>query len=89
MIPEIIKLKNDQVNHDTHTQSDQVYKYDKWYKIQKESISYSIYIYIYLKIVITKVDYTLASVMIMLKANLKWQEETGLEGVHKYVQCTS
>lgn len=47
------------------------------------------FIYIYLKIVITKVDYTLASVMIMLKANLKWQEETGLEGVHKYVQCTS
>lgn len=66
-----------------------MYKYDKWYKIQEESISHSIYIYIYLKIVITKVDYTLASVMIMLKVNLKWQEETGLKDVHKYVQCTS
>lgn len=54
-----------------------------------ERVHQLFHLYIYLKIVITKVDYTLASVMIMLKANLKWQEETGLEGVHKYVQCTS
>lgn len=32
----------------THTKSDQVYKYDKWYKIQEESINYSIYTYIYI-----------------------------------------
>ena len=40
-----------------------------------------IYIYIYLKTVITKVDY-FASVMVMLKVNLKWQEETGVKDVH-------
>ena len=39
------------------------------------------FIYIYLKTVITKVDY-FASVMVMLKVNLKWQEETGFKDVH-------
>lgn len=32
----------------THTKSDQVYKYDKWYKIQKESPSVIPFIYIYI-----------------------------------------
>lgn len=60
----------------------------------------SFHLYIYLKIVITKLEYTLAPVITMLKINFilfffphppmlkinfKWQKETGLKDVHKYV----
>ena len=34
---------------------------------------------------ITKIEYTLEPVITMLKINFKWQKETGLKDVHKYV----
>lgn len=51
----------------------------------RKGATQSFHLYIYLKIVIIKIEHTLAPVITMLKMNFKWQKETGLKDVHKYV----